>query len=83
MHIRTKKLHNHTIIRSEASGDVKEVVLREDFMRSNDDAFDICFRGRESSGVVELSRKEAENLCKEISSKLKRIKPVKIMKFSK
>ncbi len=83
MKIKTKKQNEDGIVRLETSGEIKEIILKEDFFNPKNTLIEVCFRGNNSSGVVELSEKEIEGLNKEISEKKKAFKGVKIIKFEK
>lgn len=83
MQIKTKKKNADGIVRLETSGEIREILMNEDFLHPNKASIAICFKGKNSSGIVELSPKEIENLYNEIMPKLHMLKGVKIMKFDK
>lgn len=83
MKIKVKKQNSDRIVRLETSGQVKEVLLKEDFLKSQDASVHICFRGKDSSGIVEFSPQEIKALYQEIMPKLKVLEGVKVMKFEK
>lgn len=83
MNIKIKKKNKHGLVRVEGSGDIKEVLFKEDFLKSNKASVALCFRGKDSSGILELSRREMDSIIKEIASKRDLLKGAKVMKFEK
>ncbi|MEK6860179.1 MAG: hypothetical protein AABX54_05185 [Nanoarchaeota archaeon] len=80
MRIRVKKLHSRGLVKLEGSGEIKEVMIHSDMFDNEKGKISICFRGHNSSGIVELSEKEANDLYKTIGSKVNLIKEIKIIK---
>ena len=80
MIIKTKKLHQGRVVRLETGGEIKEVMIHSDLFDSNKGKVSICFRGKRSAGIVELSEKEANDLYKTIGKKIGLIKEIKIIK---
>lgn len=83
MFIKTKKQNEDGIVKLETSGEIKEVIINEDFLNPKSASVAICFRGKNSSGIVEMTPSEIESLYKNVSPKLNLIKGVKLMKFDK
>ena len=83
MKIKTKKKTPRGIVRLETSGEVKEVIINEDFMQQNNASISLCFRGETGSGIVELTPKEVEAINKEIAPKLHLLKGINVLKFEK
>lgn len=83
MKVMTKKLHEKGVARIETSGEIKEIILNEDLMNPKQVSVDVCFRGQNSSGIVQLTSQEVGEIHKELSSKKKLIGKVKVLKFSK
>ena len=83
MKIKTKKQNSDGVVRLETSGEIKEILVNEDFMRPKDASVALCFRGKSSSGIVELSVDEIERIYKEVYQKIHLLGNVKIMKFRK
>jgi hypothetical protein len=81
MKIRTKKQNADGIVRLETSGELKEIIINEDLLRPKEASISLCFRGKDSSGIVELTQREIKILNREISEKLP--ENIKIMKFEK
>ncbi len=82
MKIRTKKILDGKVARLETAGNLKEIFIKEDLFEPKEAIVEICFRGENSSGILELSRKEIEIIHKEVSQKTKGIGKVQLMKFS-
>lgn len=83
MKIKIKKKNSDGIVRLESSGQVKEIIMNEDFLKPKNESIALCFRGKSSSGIIEISKKEFEILNKEIDKKKHLFGDVKIMKFDK
>ena len=80
MKVRVKKLHSKGIVKVEGSGEVKEVMIHSDMFNPENGKISICFRGHNSSGIVELTEKEANDLYKTLGSKINLIKDIKIIR---
>jgi len=83
MKIRSKKQNADGIVRVETSGEVREVLLQEDFLKPNEASVAICYKGKDSSGIINFTPQEMESIIKQISSKLDLFKGIKIMRFDK
>ncbi|MEX0932841.1 MAG: hypothetical protein WDZ77_01950 [Candidatus Pacearchaeota archaeon] len=83
MQVKTKKQNADGSVRLETSGEIKEILINEDFMNPNNASVSLCFRGKNSSGIIELSAKEIESISKQISPSLHLLRDVKVMKFKK
>jgi len=83
MIVKTKKQVAGKVERLETSGEIKEIVAKEDFMNPKEVVFEVCFRGDDSAGVVELTKEEVKILHKEVISKKRLLGKTKVMKFRK
>lgn len=83
MNVKTKKSNRDGNVRLETSGEIKEIRINEDFMHPDEASVAICFKGKDSSGIVELSPKEIDFISKKISPQMNLIKNVKVMRFKK
>jgi len=83
MNIKTKKQNYDGIVRLETSGEVKEIIFKEDFLKPQESLIQICFRGKSSSGIVELNQIELEKIYKDTLPKLNLLKSSKIIRFKK
>lgn len=80
MELKIKKQNSDGIVRLETSGLIKEVMVNEDFTK---ETIDVCFKGKNSSGIITLSMTEIEDLCrlaKKQTHLVKGFKEFKVMK---
>lgn len=78
MQIKLKKENSDGIVRVETSGEIMEVLVNENMIRPDKETFSLCFRGKNSSGIVILTKEELTNLCKTAKKDSGLIKEVKI-----
>lgn len=83
MNLKIKKKNLDGIVKLETSGELREILINEDFLHPKAASIAICFRGKNSSGIVELTPEEVEVISKEFNSKKHLIKGVKVLKFKK
>ena len=83
MKIRVKKQYSEGINRLEASGEIREILINQDFLDPKKVSVSLCFRGNHSSGIIDLVPEEFEMINKEINSRKKLLKRTKILKFKK
>ena len=82
MKIKIKLPHGDGITRTETSGDVKEILINEDFVHPENESIALCFRGKNSSGIVEISPAEFEDLFESVKSRIHLIKGFKMLSGS-
>lgn len=68
------------IVRLETEGTVKEVMVHEDFLHPNAENIAIGFKGKHTSGLIEFTTKEIEDLYQKVHAKTHLIKGFKIYK---
>ena len=83
MKIKVKKVLQNGITRVEGHGSIKEVMAHADIMNLEKETIQICFRGHDISGIIELSPHEAESLSKSFAPLVKLKKNIKILKLNK
>ena len=83
MKLRVKKANSDGIVRLESSGQIKEILINEDFLHPKQESISLCFKGQNSSGIIDLSSEEVEKLYNTLNQKKHLIKGFKIMKFDK
>jgi hypothetical protein len=83
MRIKAKKQNEDGIVKLETSGELKEIIVKEDFLNPNNSLTELCFRGKNSSGIVELTTREIEMLNREIETRKNLLKGIKVLKFDK
>ena len=80
MKAKIKKLNSDGIVRLETSGEIKEVRINEDFLHPKDESIALCFKGKNSSGIIELNIKEFQELAERVKRSLHLLGDVKIIK---
>jgi predicted ATP-grasp superfamily ATP-dependent carboligase len=83
MKIKLKKHDSGKVHRLEASGEIKEILINQDFIEPKKVSVSLCFKGDDSSGIVELLPEEFDVINREITYKKNILKKVKILKFKK
>ena len=74
MKLRVKKQNNDGIVRLETSGDLKEIIINEDLMDAENERVSLCFRGKSSSGIIDLTPEEIEKIYDAVKERIKIIK---------
>jgi len=74
MKAKIKKVNKDGIIRLETSGEIKEILINEDFFHPEDETISICFRGEQSSGIIDIKTEEFEKLYRTVKGRLHLIK---------
>jgi hypothetical protein len=77
MKIKLRLENKDGVSRLEIKGDVKEIMINEDILHPQEESVALCFRGVQSSGIVELGTEELEDLYDKIKSRLHLIKGFK------
>lgn len=80
MKLRVKKINADGHMRMETSGEIKEVLINEDFMHPDDESISVCFKGKSSSGIIDFTPEEIEKLYNSVKGKTHLIKGFKIIK---
>jgi hypothetical protein len=78
MQIKIRKVTPDGEVRLEAKVDIKEVMINESFLPDGENVV-LGFRGKSSSGLIELKRSEADKLCRTLKGRLNLIKSAKIL----
>ena len=81
MRIKTKKMGKEGILKFEGQVSIKEVIAHADILNLEKETIQICFRGHDVSGIIELSPHEAESLSKSFAPLIKLKKNIKILKL--
>jgi hypothetical protein len=76
MQIRVKKKVDLKTIRVKASGSIKEVLINEDIFNPKDESVSVCFRGKDSSGIIDFTPDEIEGLYASVKNRMHLIKGV-------
>jgi len=83
MQVRVKKQNKDGVVRLETSGQIKEVIINEDFMNPKQESISVCFRGVSSSGIIDFKPEEIEHLYNSVRNRIHLIKGIKKFKFEK
>lgn len=67
-------------IRFETIGLIKEVMINEDFLHPESESVALGFKGKSSSGLIEFTTKELEEIYKKVHSRTHLIKGFKILR---
>lgn len=80
MNIKIKKKNKDGIVRLESSGNIKEVIINEDILKPDAENVSLCFKGKDSSGIIYLKPSEIEKLYYSVKEKMHLIKGFKTFK---
>lgn len=80
MNCKIRKQNADGSVRLETSGSIKEVLINEDFLHPNNESISLCFVGKNSSGIIDLSTKEVEILLEAVRKRNHVMKGIKIIK---
>jgi len=83
MQVKTKKQISKDVVKLESSGELREVIINEDLLNPQEASVALCFRGENSSGIVQLSAKEIDMINKTIAPEMKKFGNIKVLKFGK
>lgn len=79
MEVKVRKRNKDGIVRLETRGNIKEIIINEDFLSPAKESISVCFSGKNSSGIVELSPKEIEEIYKQTKKRTGLIKDMKVI----
>lgn len=79
MQIRVKKKNPDGLVRLETWGEIRDILINEDFLHPDKESVSVCFRGKSSSGIVDFSPKEIEHIYNISRKRTGLIKGVKIL----
>jgi len=77
MQIKLKKENSDGIIRLETKGEVKEILINEDILHPDQESISICYRGKNSSGIVDFTPSEIEEIYESVKNRMHLIKGFK------
>lgn len=80
MNVRIRKENKDGIVRLESSGVVKEVLVKEDLLYPKEELVSVCFRGENSSGIIDFTPEEIEELYLSVKDKIHLVKGFKVLK---
>jgi hypothetical protein len=74
MQIKVRKTNQDGIVRLETGGAIQEVLINEDILHPDAESISICFRGKNSSGIVDLTPAEIDKLYESVKNRMHLIK---------
>lgn len=74
MQVKIKKENKDGVTRLEARSQVKEILINEDFMHPKKESISVCFRGENTSGIIDFTPKEIEMIYDSIKNRIHLIK---------
>ncbi len=83
MKLKVKKENKDGIVRLESSGEIKEILINEAFMDGKNERISVCFKGINSSGIIDLSPAEIEKILSATKNRIHLIKGIKVFKEPK
>ncbi|MFH1211468.1 MAG: hypothetical protein V1659_00900, partial [Candidatus Woesearchaeota archaeon] len=69
MQVKIKKENQDGVVRLETSGLIKEVLINENMFNPSEESVAVCFRGKNSSGIVKFTTKEIESICSTVKNR--------------
>lgn len=82
MMIKMRKQNQDGIVRVESSGEVREVLINEDILHPDNESISVCWRGKNSSGIVDMTPREIEMLYDTVKKRIHLIKGFKLLSQS-
>lgn len=80
MKLKILKTSPDGMVRLETQGAIKEIMINEDFMHPNEESIAVGFKGQNTSGLIEFTTKEIEDLYEKVHSRTHLIKGFKFYK---
>ena len=77
MQLKIKKQNQDGIVRLETEGEIKEIIINEDLLNPDKESISLCFKGKSSSGSLDISPAEFEKLVNSVKSRMHLIKGFK------
>ena len=77
MQVKVRKVSKDGMVRLETSGEIKEVIINEDFLNPNNETIAVCFRGDTSSGIIDFTPNELNKLMNTVKKRMHLIKGMK------
>jgi hypothetical protein len=79
MQIKLRKVNQDGIVRVETGGAIEEVLINEDILHPNAESISLCFRGKNSSGIVDLTPAEIDKLYESVKNRMHLIKGLRTL----
>ena len=82
MRVKIRYVNDGGFVRLENFASLKEIMINEDFLHPENESIALCFRNKDSSGIIELTVDEFDKLSQDVRKKKHLIKSVKIFRDS-
>ena len=82
MRIKIRYVNDGGFVRLENFASLKEIMINEDFLHPENESIALCFRNKDSSGIIELTIGEFDKISQDVSKKKHLIKSIKIFRGS-
>ncbi len=82
MRIKIRYVNDSGFVRLENFASLKEIMINEGFLHPENESIALCFRNKDSSGMIELTIAEFDKISQDVSKKKHLIKGVKIFRGS-
>lgn len=77
MNVKIRKKNQDGHVRLETRGNIKEVLINEDFLHPNKESVSVCFKGKNSSGIIEMKPEEIDEIYDAVKGRVHLIKGMK------
>ena len=74
MKIKIRKSNKDGIVRVESGGEIKEVLINEDLLHPDAESISVCYRGDNSSGIIDFTPDELEKLYATVRKRMHLVK---------
>ena len=74
MNLKIKHTTTDGDVRQEARGELKEIIINENLLHPDEESISLCFRGRNVSGIVDITPEEFNALFEQVKSRIHLIK---------
>ncbi len=80
MKIKIKQQDEDSLMRFETKTNIKEIMINVDIFKPEEETIALAFKRGNTSGLVELTSEEFNNIFEEVKKRLHLIKGVKILR---
>ncbi|MBN2458332.1 hypothetical protein JXB31_04345 [Candidatus Woesearchaeota archaeon] len=81
MKLKIRKSNPDGVVRLESAGAIKDILINEDILHPRNESISLCFRGKNSSGIIDLTPAEVERIKLAVKNRLHLIKGVKAFRL--
>jgi hypothetical protein len=74
MRVRVKKINQKNIVKMETFGEIKELLINEDLVNPDNESISVCFRGSNSSGIIDFKPSEIESIYQSVKTRIGLVK---------